>query len=169
MKDTSFLSSGYIEHVIPKIFLPSDETTFPLSQTKYFRSSACQMLMRSHSVPCVLEKKERKSSKRKSDNLSAPAKLNAAIKFTLPERVKLTMQNYRLENKELKFEIFKLKEEIKSKSVPVDNELSSDFCTIMSNVDKSTVPPFIKFFWEEQQKYISANKKGARYHPMIIR
>ena len=79
------------------------------------------------------------------------------------------MQNYRLENKELKFEIFKLKEEIKSKSIPVDNELSSDFCTIMSNVDKSTVPPFINFFWEEQQKYISAYKKGARYHPMIIK
>ena len=63
----------------------------------------------------------------------------------------------------------KLKEEIESKSLPVDNELSSDFCTIMSDVDKSTVPPFIHFFWEEQQKYISANKKGARYHPIIIR
>ena len=56
------------------------------------------------------------------------------------------MQNYWLENKELKFEFFKLKEEIKSKSIPVDNELSRDFCTIMSNVDKSTVPPFIKLF-----------------------
>ena len=38
----------------------------------------------------------------------------------------------------------------------------------MSDVDKSTVPSFINLFWEEQQKYISANKKGARYHPMII-
>ena len=45
MKDTSFLSSGYIEHVIPKIFLSSEEITFPLSQTKYFRSSACQMFV----------------------------------------------------------------------------------------------------------------------------
>ena len=115
----------------------------------------------------TLEKKERTSSKSKSDNLSAPAKLNAPIKFTSPERVKLTMQNYRLVNKELKFELFKLKEEIESKSIPVDNEFS-DFCT-MSDVDKSTVPPFIHSFWEEQQKYISANNKGARYHPMVIR
>ena len=38
----------------------------------------------------------------------------------------------------------------------------------MSDVDKSTVQSFINLFWEEQQKYISANKKGARYHPMII-
>ena len=85
------------------------------------------------------------------------------------DTVKVTMPNYRLENKELKFELFKLKEEIESKSIPVDNELSSDFWTIMSDVDKSTVPPFIHLFWEEQQKYISAKKKGARYHPMIIR
>ena len=61
MKDTS--SSGYIEHVIPKIFLPSEETTFPLSQTKYFRSSACQMLITAKSICSMcdtLEKKERK-------------------------------------------------------------------------------------------------------------
>ena len=116
----------------------------------------------------TFEKKERKSAKRKSDNLSARAKLNAPIKFTSPERVKLIMQNYQLENKELKFELFKLKEEIEYKSIPVDNELSSDFCTIMSDVDKSTVPPFIYIFWEEQQKYVSANKKGARYHPIIM-
>ena len=78
----SFLSSAYIEHVIPKIFLPSEETTFPLSQTKYLRSSACQMLITAKSICSMcdtLEKKERKSSERKSDNLSAPAKLNALI------------------------------------------------------------------------------------------
>ena len=74
---------------------------------------------------CDTLEKKKKSSKRKSDNLSAPAKLNAPIKFTSPERVKLTMQNYRLENKELKFELSKLKEEIESKSIPVDNELSA--------------------------------------------
>ena len=38
----------------------------------------------------------------------------------------------------------------------------------MSDVDKSTVPSFF-CCWEEQQKYLSANKKGSRYHPMIIR
>ena len=53
----------------------------------------------------TLEKKERESWLRKYDNLSAPAKRNAPIKFTSPERVKLTMQNYRLESKELKFEL----------------------------------------------------------------
>ena len=64
--DMSFLSSAYIDHVIPKIFLRSEETTFPLSQTKYLRSSACQMLITAKSICSMcdtLEKKEIKSSK----------------------------------------------------------------------------------------------------------
>ena len=39
----------------------------------------------------------------------------------------------------------------------------------MSNADNSKIPPFMKFFWEEQQKYLSSSKTGVRYHPMIIR
>ena len=39
----------------------------------------------------------------------------------------------------------------------------------MSNVDKDEIPPFMKFFWEEQQNYLSSSTNGARYHPMFIR
>ena len=39
----------------------------------------------------------------------------------------------------------------------------------MSGADKNNIPPFMKMFWEEQQKYISLSQKGVRYHPMIIR
>ena len=39
----------------------------------------------------------------------------------------------------------------------------------MSGADKNNIPPFMKMFWEEQQKYVSLSKKGVRYHPMIIR
>ena len=39
----------------------------------------------------------------------------------------------------------------------------------MSNVDKSGVFPFMKFFWEEQQKYLNVSfKTSLRQHPMII-
>ena len=31
------------------------------------------------------------------------------------------------------------------------------------------MPPFMKFFWEDQQKYLSSSKTGVRYHPQIIR
>ena len=75
-----------------------------------------------------------------------PAKLNAPIKFTSPERLKLTIHNYRLENIVLKAEIDDMKREILTKSRPIDNELSKDFISIMSNVDKDEIPPFIKIF-----------------------
>ena len=40
----------------------------------------------------------------------------------------------------------------------------------MSNTNPKDVPPFMKLFWEEQQKYLSASSsKSVRYHPMIIR
>ena len=39
----------------------------------------------------------------------------------------------------------------------------------MSGANQNNIPPFMKMFWQEQQKYISSSKKGVRYHPMIIR
>ena len=39
----------------------------------------------------------------------------------------------------------------------------------MSDADQSKVSPFMKFFWEEQQKYLKTSSSSVRYHPMIIR
>ena len=40
----------------------------------------------------------------------------------------------------------------------------------MSSVGKSELPPFMKFFLEEQQIYLNVScKTSIRYHPMIIR
>ena len=51
----------------------------------------------------------------------------------------------------------------------IDDGLSADLIKIMSNADKSEVSSFMKFFWEEQQKYINVSSKTSiRYHPMII-
>ena len=119
---------------------------------------------------CVkAQTKENLSLKRKRDNLISPAKPKAPISLTLPERIKLTLQQYRLENKQLKDELDKMKEEISQKSLLIDNDLGDDFIKIMSNAQKKSIPPFMKMFWEEQQKYLSSSKTGVRYHPMIIR
>ena len=59
--------------------------------------------------------------------------------------------------------------EIKTSSVKVSTELNTDMITIMSNTDQSEISPFMKFFWEEQQKYLNSSPTGIRYHPMIIR
>ena len=126
-------------------------------QTKRYRAPFCFIL--SDFGKCnaclVAEPKEVKSSKRKRDNLLSPAKLKASISITSAERITLTLQNYRFKNKCLKTE--------------VDNDLNNDFISIMSKNEKITIPPFMKLFWEEQQKYLTTSPKGIRYHPLIIR
>ena len=51
----------------------------------------------------------------------------------------------------------------------VSAELGDDIVTIMSGANQLKISPFMKFFWEEQQKYLKSSSTGIRYHPMIIR
>ena len=51
----------------------------------------------------------------------------------------------------------------------VSAELGGDMVTIMSGADQSKISPFMKFFWEEQQKYLKSSSTGIRYHPVIFR
>ena len=51
----------------------------------------------------------------------------------------------------------------------VSAELGDDMVTIMSGADQSKISPFMKFFWEEQQKYLKSSSTGIRYYPLIIR
>ena len=62
-----------------------------------------------------------------------------------------------------------MKQSLKIHSKPVDPELNDDFVSLLSGCDQKTVPPFMKLFWEEQQKYIkSSSHSSVRYHPMVI-
>ena len=55
-------------------------------------------------------------------------------------------------------------------SQPVDSELWKDFITLFSGCDQEHRPPFMKLFWEEQQKYLSSlSSSSIRYHPMLIK
>ena len=83
--------------------------------------------------------------------MTIPLKPKAPISLTSPERIKVTIQSYRIENKMLKSEIQNLQHEISKSSMKIDDGLSVDLIKIMSNVDKSEVSPFMNFFWEEQQ------------------
>ena len=113
-----------------------------------------------------LLQRNNKSIKQKANSLTIPVKPKAPISVTSPERIKVTIQSYRIENKMLKSEIQNLQHEISKSTMRIDDYLIK----IMSNADKSEVSPFMKFFWEEQQKYINVScKTSIRYHPMIIR
>ena len=117
-----------------------------------------------------LLQRNNKSIKRKANSLTIPLKTKAPISFTSPERIKVTIQSYRIENKMFKSEIQNLQHEISKSSLKVHDGLSTDLIKIMSNADKLEVSPFMKFFWEEHQKYLNVScKTSIRYHPMIIR
>ena len=76
----------------------------------------------------------------------------------------------RLENKRLVLEVNQLQTELQKSSVEISKDIHADFIKIFSdNLDKQNIPPFMKLFWQEQQKYLSSSKTGIRYHPMIIR
>ena len=169
---TSFVGSDVILHAIP---VKSDPFIQTFQQSLFHRSSECLILITvEQCVSCLsLEKKLKNYStfnlKRKAISTATPAKLRAPISKTNPERVKLTLQNYRLENNQLKLQIKQLQEEIETKCVEIDNTLESDLTTIINSTD-GNIPPFMKLFWEEQQKYRNKNYLGSiRYHPAIIR
>ena len=67
-------------------------------------------------------------------------------------------------------EVEQLKRELDNHSISVNNDLHNDLTALFSkHLEDQNIPPFMKLFWQEQQKYISTSKKGIRYHPQIIR
>ena len=63
-----------------------------------------------------------------------------------------------------------MKTEIEKASKPVKKNLSEDLRKIFSNAENSKISPFMKLFWEEQQKYVNCNSSSSiKYHPMIIK
>ena len=102
--------------------------------------------------------------------MKEPAKLFAPVKFTAPERIKLTLQQSRLKCKQLEEQIEEMRQSLADNSKPVDPQLNQDLCSLFSGCDEKDVPPFMKLFWEEQQKYINESKSSSiRYHPMVIK
>ena len=70
----------------------------------------------------------------------------------------------------LKSDMQNIQHEISKPSVKVDDGLNADLIKIMSNAGKSEVSPFMKFSWEEKQKYLNIScKTSIRYHLVIIR
>ena len=166
---TEYKSENLVHHVIPKHFEESAST--PLLQTETFRSLKCNIMSLTEKCnECSKkEKQHRLQQQKRAEKSTEPIKPNAPISLTSPERMKATIQTFRIQNKELEEKLAHLRQEIKSSSISVDSNLNNDLVSIMSDADPSKVSPFMKFFWEEQQKYLKSSSTGVRYHPMIIR
>ena len=164
-------------HVIPLNFdyfeFRKQQQKSIVHQEEYLRAKYCSLLVLD-GKPCsacgLCNMKLVYKTNRKTKHLNEPAKLNAPVKFTSPERLKLTMQHQRLQCKQLKQQIEDMNTSLEKHSRQVSPELDEDFTTLFSGVNQKEVPPFMKLFWEEQQKYIRASSASSvRYHPMIIK
>ena len=163
-------------HTIPKNFnyLEYLSSPDPHCETEFIRASKCSILIKTELRKCSdchkLELQTRSQLNAKKRKLAEPAKTKAPITFTSPDRIKLTLQSYRMKNKQLEETISKITNELKRKTLPIDNELNNDLVDIFKGIPKTKVPPFMKLFWEEQQKYLRcSNTKQIRYHPAIIK
>jgi len=157
-----------LSHCVPKLYVPGEG---PFGISEFYRPKDCLLLWENEkcSVCHVKDQQHLYYLHRKENKLQEPAKPNAPVSLTSPERIKLTVQNYRIENKELKIQVVKLQNELKRSAIPTSDSLNKDLVSIMSSADPSKVSPFMSFFWEQQQQYLRSSSTGVRYHPSIIR
>ena len=56
--------------------------------------------------------------------------------------------------KELKMKLWRLHKEISKAFLPVSADLSNDFKLIIFETEQRKISPFVRLFWEEQEKYL---------------
>ena len=156
-----------------KQFTPSD---VPLSQKEFLRSPQCPLLIDGDKCQQCAKKevKLRAKSKQKRKALVSPVQPNAPLSFVSPTRLVSTVHSQRAENKSLRLENAainkRLKEALSKNTVAVDTNLNDDLVNIFKGIPDQKLPPFMKLFWEEQQKYLrTKDKSQLRYHPAIIK
>ena len=72
--------------------------------------------------------------------------------FRMPKIDNSNLSNEK--QKELKLKLGQLQEKISKASLPVSADLNSDFKLIIFETEQVNISPFMRLFWEEQQKYI---------------
>ena len=139
---------------------------------RYNRSPNCFVWTFKNLKQCqscqIFTKKHLQNEKIKNKCIETPARPNAPLKVTHPNRVRLALKNERLITNDLRKQVERMQKELSTKSVKIDDNLKEDIDTVMeSNVESMT--PFMKLFWNEQKKAASCRPTAVRYHPMVIR
>ena len=156
------------KHVIPKTFDIFLHFSSPLHQVEFNCNISCDLLVTGRHHTTTLQKlsqyeyiRNYSEINRKKSRVDIPAKLNVPILLTSPDRIKLTIQQQRLHCKQLESQLEKMKAAIKKFNTNLSSELSKDLISIFSGADKKNVPPFMKLFWEEQQKYLQSSTPSS--------
>ena len=170
----SAFSGDCLQHVLPMEIDSFDrnESSSPFPSKEYYRAKDCEILIKGSECNCKFcaqkECYQEQSIKRRQARQLVPAKPKAPVSLTSPQRIKLTLQTQRVQCKQLQSEIKQMKLKIEQQSIGVTQDLSHDLLSIISRSgDKMT--PFMKLFWEQQQKNIPRSARVRRYHPTIIR
>ena len=168
----SVLTANATLHVIP---FHSDHlkepSMSPFHSESTVRARDCRVLCSEDEMcPCCKEvsKQQQYVTNKKRKHEVTPAKLKAPVSATSPQRIKVTLQQHRLKCAQLEKEITAMRQELSRASVQVSEHLSRDLLDLMSSYSPN-MSPFMKLFWDQQQKAMQRSSKGARFHPMIIR
>ena len=129
------LSDDAINHVIPlevDINLPN-----PIHVKEVQHSKKCVVLYFDSTLnpyPVCKEaiKKQQLKDKRFAKNIKTPAKPNAPLSNTHPEKVKLGLINERIKCSQLEKDIAQMKSEIKLSGITLSPDLSNDVVKIMN-------------------------------------
>lgn len=166
VKETIVITNSHSlkHHTISKEYnVNNDKSLFSNAvEDHYYRSPDCSLLV-PHLGSCTPCTKftlfEMKSVERKKGESVVPVKSKAPISATSSSRLLATIQQYRLENKELTELVSKLQASIEKKSVKVNTDLHDDLQLMFQGVDQRKISPFLKLFWEQQMVYLKQNPK----------
>ena len=121
-------------YVLPKT---GEEVFEKSAQQEYIGNVDCEMIIMVKESSCKScfksQRIERKKINRKKKVLATPAKRNASVTMTSPERLMLIIRGQRNENREFQQEITLLQKSLDDASVPVATELHNDFQEIFKN------------------------------------
>ena len=73
-----------------------------------------------------------------------------------------------MENKKPKMQLWQLQEKTLKASLAVIVDLNNDFKSVILKTNQRKISPFMRLFWEEQQRYLQSSPNNVKYHPMVI-
>ena len=169
--DDARIQGTILRHSIPKL-IPNNEAVFEVSVS--FRSVDCSILehnSKSSDKLCKLCSSAltaiNKSSRKKSKSAAIPAKSKAPLSACGQEKLRVTVEATRLENKQLHERLKSLQDKIEKDGIGISDKLETDLLKIMSGQNLEATP-HMKFFWQQQMVLLQSKKMG-RYHPQVIR
>ena len=145
-------------HSVPKDF--SQNSPVPFHQATFYHSVSCVLLTGKPNESCRNGTKFERNAlsttkillKRKEKNI-IPSKTNAPISQTFSERLKVTIQIYQMENKELKMKLEQLQEEISKASLSDSADLSNNIKSIILELFWKL---FLELFWNYFEKFCTS-------------